>query len=240
MSSIGRWIGALLGLIFFGFFGAVIGYFLGYIYDFVSTKQSSGTVNISQRGSFISYLMALTAAVLKSDHIVKKIELDVVKQFLLSNFGEQDTLKALQILKDYLDNGTPIDEVCYKIKHSMTTPLKLQILHYLYQLGNADGALNAQELGVIENIAIKIGLSYADNNSIKNMFIVQTDSAYEILGVSKNSSDDEIKKAYRDMAKKYHPDKVNTMGEDVKNAAKEKFQKVNQAYDAIRKERNMK
>jgi DnaJ like chaperone protein len=237
----GRWVGAFLGLIFFGFFGAIIGYILGYLFDYITgSNRSSRNVSLSQRESFISSLMVLTAAVLKADHSVKKSELNVVRQFLLTNFGEQDTLAALQILKNYLEKDIPLNEVCHNIKYSMSTPVKLQILHYLYQIGKADGNLNVQELSIIENIALRIGLSYADNNSIKNMFIEKADSAYEILGVSKNAGNDEIKKVYREMAKKYHPDKVNTMGEDVKKSAKEKFQKVNQAYETIRKERNMK
>ena len=62
---------------------------------------------------------------------------------------------------------------------------------------------------------------------------------YEVLGVDKNASADEIKKAYRKMAIKYHPDKVATLGEDVQKAAEEKFKAVSQAYEAICKERGI-
>ena len=62
---------------------------------------------------------------------------------------------------------------------------------------------------------------------------------YEILGVGKSASDDEIKKAFRKLAVKYHPDKVSQMGEDVQKAAKEKFQKLNAAYETIKKQRGI-
>ena len=62
---------------------------------------------------------------------------------------------------------------------------------------------------------------------------------YEVLGVDKSASAEDIKKAYRKMAIKYHPDKVATLGEDVQKAAEEKFKAVNQAYEAICKERGI-
>ena len=57
---------------------------------------------------------------------------------------------------------------------------------------------------------------------------------YEVLGVDKNASPDEIKKAYRRMAMKYHPDKVNNLGEDMKKSATEKFRSINAAYENIK------
>ena len=84
-----------------------------------------------------------------------------------------------------------------------------------------------------------MGISDKDFESIQAMFIPNTDSDYKILEIDRSASDEEVKKAYRRMAMKYHPDKVSHLGEDFQNAAKEKFQKVNQAYENIKKERNV-
>ena len=62
---------------------------------------------------------------------------------------------------------------------------------------------------------------------------------YKVLGLGPDASDDEVKKAYRKMAVKYHPDKVATLGEDIQKAAEEKFKAVSQAYEAICRERGM-
>ena len=71
------------------------------------------------------------------------------------------------------------------------------------------------------------------------MFVKETDSAYKILEISPVATDDEVKKAYRQMAIKYHPDKVSTLGEDIQKAAKEKFQQLSNAYEQIKKQRGM-
>ena len=62
---------------------------------------------------------------------------------------------------------------------------------------------------------------------------------YRALGVADRATADEIKKAYRRLAKKHHPDKVSHLGEDFKKTADEKFKKVNEAFEKIKKERGM-
>ena len=109
----------------------------------------------------------------------------------------------------------------------------------MYGIAAADGEIDISEIEIIERISMKIGLTQREHNSVKNMFVKETDSAYEILGVAKTASVDEIKKAYRKMAVQYHPDKVSTMGEEIQNAAKVKFQTLNEAYERIKKERNI-
>lgn len=237
----GKFIGAGLGYFVGGCFGSVVGYFLGSIVDVMFSNSSSKIIKTHvSRNEFMNNFLVLTAAVMKADGVVKKSELEYVKQFLRVNFGENQTIEALQILKDLLQNDVSIDPVCSKIRYGMQTALKLQILHYLFGIAKADGEIHQTEIYLLEQIAIKIGVNSNDYNSIKSMFIEETDSAYKILGVQKTASDEELKKAYRAMAVKHHPDKVANMGEDVQNSAKLKFQKINEAWDKIKKERGIK
>ena len=63
------------------------------------------------------------------------------------------------------------------------------------------------------------------------------DWAYQVLEIGRSATDDEVKKAYRRMAMKYHPDRVATLGEEVRRSATEKFQAVSAAYESIKAER---
>jgi DnaJ like chaperone protein len=60
-----------------------------------------------------------------------------------------------------------------------------------------------------------------------------------VLGIEPSATEEEIKKAYRQMAIRYHPDKVAQMGEEYQKGAKEKFQQVQDAYDNIKKSRGI-
>lgn len=241
MVKLGKWIGGGLGWAFGGPIGALLGFFIGSFFDAATINTSvSSSQGKTQRGDFILTFLVLSAAVMKADKVVKKSELDFVKRFLRSNFSETETKEALQILKDLLEKDIPLDDVCNQVRFSMSNPLKLQILHYLFGISAADGEVHKDEISVIEHIALKIGLTTNEFRSVKSMFVPETDSAYEILGISKNASEDEIKKAYRNMAVKHHPDKVANLGEDIQNAAKQKFQTINDAYNKIKKERGIK
>lgn len=110
-------------------------------------------------------------------------------------------------------------------------------MHLLYGVAQADGEISIEEERTIEQIGAGLGLSAADCASIRAMFIAGKNWVYEVLEVEPTATDEEIKKAYRKMAVKYHPDKVSYLGEDVQKSANEKFQKVNEAYEKIKKDR---
>ncbi len=241
MVKLGKWIGGGLGWAFGGPIGGLLGFFIGSFFDAAKINSSTKLIEgKTQRGDFILTFMVLSAAVMKADKVVRKSELDFVKRFLLSNFGEQQTKEALKVLKGLLEKDIPLNDVCNQIRFNMSNPLKLQILHYLFGISAADGEIHKNEILIIEQIAIKIGLTQREFNSVRSMFVKETDSAYDILGIPKNATEAEIKKAYRGMAVKHHPDKVANMGEDIQNAAKRKFQTINDAYNRIKKERNIK
>jgi DnaJ like chaperone protein len=121
----------------------------------------------------------------------------------------------------------------------MDHPSRLQLVHYLFNIAKADGYVNELEEAKIQQIANYLGISYADYNSIKAMFYDSSDANYKILEITKDVTDDEVKKAYRKMAKKYHPDKVQHLGEEHQKGAEEKFKSIQKAYEAIQTERGL-
>jgi DnaJ like chaperone protein len=190
---------------------------------------------------FHKMLMALSAAVMKADGKVLKVELNVVKEFLSAQFGPNYSKEHLKVLKQYLDQeNLPLEQICGDIKVRLLYEARVQLIHYLFHIAKSDGDVATSELNVIERIANNLEISLTDFESVKNMFYRNVDSDYKILGVESSSSDDEIKKAYRKMAIKFHPDKVAQLGEEHQKAAKEKFQQIQDAYEALKKRRGFK
>ncbi len=234
----GKWIGGGLGWAFGGPIGALIGYGLGSLLDSASLKrlpqgQTGG-------GDFAISLLVLSAAVMKADGKILKSELDYVKQFLASQFGPQAANEQLQSLREILKQDIPVRDVCLQIRNAMDYSSKLQLMHYLWGIAQADGHIDPTEASLLEQIAANLGIAPPDAESIKAMFVHSADEAYKILEISQDASNDDVKKAFRKMAVKYHPDKVSHLGEDYKKAAEEKIKKVNEAYDKIKKERGFK
>jgi DnaJ like chaperone protein len=241
MGIFGKWLGGGLGWVVGGPIGGLLGFMVGSILDEATgkTKTHSRRAVGTKQGDFGMSLLVLVAAVMKADGKVVKSELDYVKQFFVQQFGKESAKQALLMLKDILKQEIPVREVCLQIKGNMDYSSRLQLLHLLFNVSLADSRILSSEIEIINKISGYLGVNSTDFISIKNMFIPETDSSYKILEIDPSSSNDEIKKAYRRMAMKYHPDKVTHLGENFRKTADEKFRKVNEAYQKIKKERNL-
>ena len=225
-----KWLFGGLGWALGGPLGAIMGYAIGSI-----TSKNTNT----QRGDFGAAMLVLFAAVMKADGELKKTELEFVKRFFIENFGVQYAQEIMPVFKKILNQNINIQDICKQIKAHMDMPSKLQLVHILFGLSKADNQIHKNEINIIADISDLIGINPSDFKSIKAMFVKDTKGAYEILGVNQSESNDEIKNAYRKMAIKYHPDKVAHLGQDFSKFAEEKFKSINDAYQQIKKERDI-
>jgi DnaJ like chaperone protein len=241
MGKFGKWIGGGLGWAFAGPIGAMLGFAIGSMFDNAQEmpydQKRPRTTGRTRSGDFGISLLVLAGAVMKADGKILKSELDYVKQFIAQQFGEADTREKMLLFKEILKQDIDLQQICYQIKSNMVIHARLQLIHFLFGISKADGHVHTSEVEVIDRISHYLGISSADFNSIKAMFYKDANAAYKILEVSEEATDDEVKKAYRKMAVKYHPDKLIHLGEEFQKSAKEKFQKVNEAYETIKKER---
>ena len=236
-----------LGWVFGGPIGGIIGLALGSLLSsksprVIRTEVNQQFGNTEEKRDFNVTLLVLSAAVMKADGEVKKSELDYVKRFFLQNFGQQRAENYIKMLRDILNREYNLYDVSRQVGQYMDYSSRLQLLHYLFGIASADGMVSSAEMDVIHTISMYMGLSEMDYQSIKAMFVREvnaSENAYKILGVDPKASDEEVKKAYREMAKKNHPDLVSNLGEDVRAAAEKKFQEINQAYETIKKERGL-
>lgn len=229
------------GWVLGGPIGAIVGYGLATISE---ERRGGGFLERSptryprtKPGDFAVSLLVLFGYVMKADKQLLKSELEYVKQFLSRNFGVDNAKELMLLFKDILEQDYSLSTVCRQIKSHMDHPSRLEMIHVLFGLSQADQHVHPLEIDAIQKIARYLGVSQEDFESIKAIFVPDSTAAYRILELDPNTSIDEIKRGYRKLANKYHPDKVQHLGDDFQRLAEEKFKAINEAYQKIKKER---
>jgi len=233
-----KWIGGGLGWAFGGPIGGILGFIFGSMVDGMSSGKFE--YKPTQSGDFSVSLLVLSAAVMRADGKVMKSELDYVRQFFARQFGPDIASNRIQMLQEILKQDFNLAEVCQQISQYMDYPSRLQLLHYLFGICAVDNHYNPKEVEMVGTIAGFLGIERNDYESIRAMFVKDIDSAYKVLEISPDATDEEVKAAYRKMAVKYHPDKVEHLGPDIRKSAEDKFKQLQAAYDEIKKRRGMK
>lgn len=237
--SFAKWIGASIGWSFGGPIGAIIGLALGSLVDNSSGKpQTHKRMRTqTQPGDFEVSLLILASLVIKADGKQDQRELDFVRRQFVQMYGKARANQAFRLFKAInQQSNISLRQVCLQIQQMMDHASRLQLLHFLFGIAKADGAVAASEVSVIEQIAQYLRISASDFQSIKAMFYSSQANAYKILEIEKGATPHAIKKAYRKMAKKFHPDKVQHLGEAHQKGAEEKFRKVQEAYEQLQSE----
>ncbi len=244
MAGWSRWLWGELGWAMFGPVGGIMGYALGSMSEntqgFNSNYRGYSDGVPTQAGDFGAVMLILFAAVMKADNKLKKTELEFVKIFLVQQFNIKYAKNRMHLFREILKQDLPLKDVCLQIKTNMDHPSRLQMIHILFGLSQADGHVHPLEVKIIHTIAGYLGVSVKDFDSIHAMFYKDTTTAYQILEINPEVSDSDVKKAYRKMATKFHPDKVHHLGMEFQKMAEEKFKTLNNAYNQIKKERDIK
>lgn len=241
-----RWFLALLGMMFFRWPGAILGFIVGVIIDNMNAGKSYSQGRTTFGGSrpevtpadFELNLLSLASLVIKADGTVNQSEMDYVRQYFVQAYGRERANATFRTFNEVIKKrGISAERISKLMASRMYYESRLQVIHFLFSIANADGHVSSPEVQQISEIAGYMRIQMRDFESIKAMFFKNPDSAYTILEIERTASVSEIKKAYREMVKKYHPDKLQHMDEAYRKGAEEKFRKVQEAYEQIQKEK---
>ncbi|WP_372744097.1 TerB family tellurite resistance protein [Lutibacter sp.] len=246
MGNFIKWIGAGVGFTLGGPIGSILGFVLGSILggfskeDIENAKKYSSTSGNVQSGDFEISLLLLSAVVIKADGRVDERELNYVRTHFKNMYGEERANNAFKLFKGFMqNNNVSTQQICVQIRQNLTHASRLQLVHFLFGIAKSDGNVSEIEVQAIRTIASYLYISLNDFESIKAMFYEDSESAYKILEIEKTATNEELKAAYRKMVKKYHPDKLQHLGEEHVKGAEEKFKQVQKAYEQIQKERGV-
>ena len=254
MGSFAKFIGASLGWSLGGPIGGILGFVLGSLVDgfsgidLIESTQSQRR-STTTSGDFEMSLLVLAAVIIKADGKVTRAELDFVRSNFISMYGKEKADHAFKLFNGIMKEDISTRQVCIQIRQHMTHASRLQLLHFLFGIAKVDGSVTTAELNAIKKISVYLYISNRDFESIRAMFYSSSSgrssrsytsvNAYKILEITKKATDTEVKKAYRRLVKKHHPDKVRHLGKEHQKGAEEKFRQVQKAYEQIQKERGM-
>jgi len=242
-----KWFGAILGYYLYRFPGAILGFLVGSFIDNLSGRGGRAQTIFSDMtrqsvspADFELNLLSLCSLVIKADGKVSQREMDYVRQYFVSTYGKDKANAIFRTFNEVVKKREiSAQRICTYLNQRTRYEVRLQLLHFLFGIAQADGSVSNPEIDKIREIAGYLRVGQRDFDSIKAMFIKSANNAYKILDLQKSATDEEVKKAYRNMAKKYHPDRVNTQNEAIKRGAEEKFKEVQKAYEEIQAERGI-
>ncbi len=243
-----KWFAAIIGYSFLRFPGAILGFLIGSFLDNLNNNKGGAartvfrdfTKQTVSPADFELNLLSLCSIVIKADGQVSQRELDYVRQYFVSTYGKEKSNAIFRTFNDVIKKReVSAQRICSYLNQRTRYEVRLQLIHFLFGIAQADGQVSQPEVNKLRELAGYLRVGQNDFESIMAMFIKSADNAYKILEIERSATDDEVKKAYRNMAKKYHPDKVITDNEAIKKGAEEKFKEVQKAYEVIQQERGM-
>lgn len=253
-------IGVIAGYYFFGFFGALLGLFAGSYFDRMRA-YGSGAINPLQnalrQAVFLETVFIAMGKLAKADGHVSQGEIDHVELFMHKlGMTTEHRQQAIAMFKRGTDPAFDIEPtitrfmaVCGHTKH-----LKQVLMVYLIVMALADGHFHPAEEALLAGIASRLGYDQAAFRQMLDMVLNQShfaggqansasalEDAYKALGVTRDSTDQEIKRAYRKLMSQYHPDKLMGQGvpEDMIAMATEQAKEIQLAHDLIKQHRNI-
>jgi len=253
-------IGVIAGYYFFGFFGGLFGLIVGAFFDRMRAYGSGGMNplrNALRQAVFLETVFISMGKLAKADGQVSQDEIAHVEQFMQKlGMTAEHRVQAIALFKRGAD---PVFDIEPTVKKFMavcghTKDLKQMLLVYLIVTALADGHFHPAEEALLADIAAHLGYDQAAFKHLMDMVLNQShfaggqantaaalDDAYKALGVTKDSTDQEIKRAYRKLISQYHPDKLIGQGmpEDMIAMATEQAKEIQLAHDLIKKSRNI-
>jgi len=255
-----KFIGVIAGLFSYGFIGAILGYIVGAFVDRVRTLGAGGVnplTNALRQAVFLETLFILMGKLAKADGQISQDEIDHVERFMQKlGMTPEHRAQAIAWFKKGAEQAFEVEPTYRRFMSvcGQTKDLKQVLLVYLIATALADGHFHPAEEALLTEIASHLGYDNAAFKQLLEMVLNQfrfgspqtnpaqaLDDAYKALGITKDSSDQEIKRAYRKLMSQYHPDKLMGQGvpEDMIKVATEQAKEIQLAYDLIKKQRNI-
>lgn len=203
-------------------------------------------------GIYGETLVSLSAVLIRADSKLQSWERALVKKALTGKYGKEYGEKASDLLEEVIKKDIDIAGVCKKARKNVPYKTRLQLMYFLFTIAEVSDGFHPREMKALQFIKKHLKIKEPDFESILNLYFYtqeerdkekkrktyvstsKKEKAYKILGIENNATEAQIKKAFRKLAMKHHPDRVAYLGEAHMEIAEEKFEKLQSAYEYIK------
>ena len=215
------------------------------------SSGGSDGVDYGTRNGFLFSMLTLASYIIRADGKIMHSEMETMRTFLRQNFGQTAVDEGNAIMLKLFEEQKRMEaqspgsyrqviiEACGQLRRVLNRPQRLQLLQLLAMLAKADGTVVREEIAALREVTTQLGLDEAELNSMLNLGTTTLDAAYAVLEIEPTATDDEVRAAYKRMVVKHHPDRVASLGEDIKAAAEKKMREINEAKELIYKARGL-
>ncbi len=233
-------VGFTLGGPIGGLIGAIIGGKMGT--DGVRPQMNS---HQNDQTAYFVTTFSLLGKMAQADGVIDERELALVKQLIDKHIGLDQKVKqfALQIFHKAAASSYGFEDLARQFYDIFKTKPEMlhSMLDLLTKMAMADGVLSKSEEDLLFLTARIFGIDRQGYTNVKTQYAPSSDHYYATLNCTPQSTNDELKKAYRNLVRDFHPDTIVSKGlpEEFTKFASDKFREIQDAYDAIKKERKL-
>ena len=250
MGWLGKMVGGTIGFALGGPLGGIAGAVFGHTFDRSEERTFSGEgrqhLSPGEESQFAFFIGAFSmlAKLSQVDGRVSQEEVTSIEKFMVVDLklNQQSQAVAMNIFQAAMASpGTFQDFAAQFYERFRFQPQLLDVMmDILLRVSIADGALSQSEEGLILAAKSIFSISDSQYTAIKSRYIKDDDKYYAILGVTRNDTEETIKKTYRRLVKEYHPDMIASKGlpEEFTKLAEDKFREIQGAYEEVSRERN--
>jgi len=249
----GKLFGAALGFSFGGPLGALLGTAIGHLVD-VSEEQTTpggfgpADAQSKENLTFVTSLVYLLVGTARADGTMTERERETVRRFFRRQlgYGEAQMFVIDRIIRAAAERDLDLAATCADISQRTEYEERLFLVRLCYEVALSDRQLNPAEASFVRRSAQDLGITEYDFMMVRRTVIEPgyesegqrvraSRDPYAVLGVQPGCTIEEAQRAYRELASRYHPDKVSHLGREFIDLATAKFTEIQVAYDAIMK-----
>lgn len=188
-----------------------------------------------QRLHYVELMVHLMVYAMKVDGHIDQRELQAIATFFQQRLGfsTRQLYWVNDLMQHALRRSYSLDQMLAKMNQEFKQSEKKLCVECLMMIIAADDSIAPQEMTLLNSVVASLGIDKQFYDQLKQRYMASTTSDYDVLGVSSSATAVEIKKAYKELCKQYHPDKVQHLGEEFRTFAEGKIKEINKAYDNL-------